>query len=194
MVMLHENTAVKAGKLIKSTENNEIRKNATAIQYGYNLNINLYKENGEEEPVRVNPSTVLSSVGMAQTGGNTSQSSMMATTGMPTNTDVWSEMLDNEELLKTQYDIVAGNWPTAYNEVVLIVSENNEITDYTVVGLKDEKGNVGLFIYDLDSGKYTKYQELNFNSNKIFLLDATKIPKGLKETKIKMVVKILIML
>jgi putative ABC transport system permease protein len=122
-------------------ENNEIKNNATAIHYNYNLNINLYKENGDKEPIRVNPSTVLSSVGMAQMGGNTSQSSMMATTGMPTNTDVWSEMLDNEDLLKTQYDIVAGNWPKTYNEVVLIVSENNEITDYTLyaLGLKDQE-------------------------------------------------------
>ena len=122
-------------------ENNEIRNNATAIHYNYDLNINLYKENGEEDPVRVNPSTVMSSIGMGPMAGNESQTSMMATTGMPTNTDVWSEMLDNEELLKSQYDIIAGNWPTAYNEVVLIVSENNEITDYTLyaLGLKDQE-------------------------------------------------------
>jgi len=121
-------------------ENNEIRNNATAIHYNYNLNINLYKENGDEEPIRVNPSTVLSSLGIGQMTGAESQTSMMATTGMPTNTDVWSEMLDNEELLKAQYDLVAGNWPTAYNEVVLIVSENNELTDYTLyaLGLKNQ--------------------------------------------------------
>ena len=121
-------------------ENNEIRNNATAIHYNYNLNINLYKENGEEAPIKVNPSTVMSSLGMGNRTNNNSQTSMMATTGMPTNTDVWSEMLDNENLLKSQYDIVAGNWPTAYNEVVLIVSANNEITDYTLyaLGLKDQ--------------------------------------------------------
>ena len=122
-------------------ENNEIRNNSTAIHYNYNLNINLYKENVDKEPIRVNPSTVMSSIGMGQMTGQESQTSMMATTGMPTNTDVWSEMLDNEELLKSQYDVVAGNWPTAYNEVVLIVSENNEITDYTLyaLGLKDQE-------------------------------------------------------
>ena len=122
-------------------EDNEIRKNSTAIQYNYNLNINLYKENGDKEPIRVNPSTVLSSVGMAQMGGSSNQGASIAATGMPTNADVWSEMLDNEELLKTQYNLVAGNWPTNYNEVVLIVSENNEITDYTLyaLGLKDQE-------------------------------------------------------
>ena len=57
------------------------------------------------------------------------------------NTDVWQEMLDNEELLHSQYDILAGKWPKSYNEVVLIVDENNQISDYTLyaLGLKDQK-------------------------------------------------------
>ena len=80
--------------------------------------------------------------------------------------------------------------PDNFTETTVVINNEeipafyNEITDYTVVGLKDEEGIVELFIYDLDSGKYTKYQELNFNSNKIFLLDAVDVPKGLKETTI----------
>ena len=56
------------------------------------------------------------------------------------NTDVWTEMLDNEELLHSQYDLVAGDWPENYNEVVLIVDENNRINDYVLysLGLKDQ--------------------------------------------------------
>ena len=56
------------------------------------------------------------------------------------NTDVWMEMLDNEELLHEQYDIVAGNWPKAYNEVVLIVDKNNELVDYALyaLGIKNQ--------------------------------------------------------
>ena len=56
------------------------------------------------------------------------------------NTDVWTEMLDNEELLHSQYDLVAGAWPENYNEVVLIVDENNRINDYVLysLGLKDQ--------------------------------------------------------
>lgn len=81
--------------------------------------------------------------------------------------------------------------PDNFKETTVVINNEeipafyNEITDYTVVGLKNEKGLIELFIYDLDSGKYTKYQELNFNSNKIFLLDAIDIPNGLKETTIK---------
>ena len=80
--------------------------------------------------------------------------------------------------------------PDNFKETTVVINNEeipafyNEITDYTVVGLKDEEGIIGLFIYDLDTGKYTKYQELNFNSNKIFLLDAVDLPKGLKETTI----------
>ena len=56
------------------------------------------------------------------------------------NTDVWTEMLDNEELLHSQYDLVAGVWPENYNEVVLIVDENNRINDYVLysLGIKDQ--------------------------------------------------------
>ena len=120
-------------------ENNEIAQNATAIQYNYNLNLNLYKENGENAPIRVNPSTVMDALGMGEMLEAQASSSMMGSS-MTTNTDVWIEMLDNEELLHEQYDLVAGNWPTAYNEVVLIIGENNEISDYTLyaLGLKDQ--------------------------------------------------------
>ena len=159
-------------------ENNEIANNSTAIHYNYNLNINLYKENGEDEPIRVNPSTVLSSLGMAGMGGQQNGASMMATTGMPTNADVWSEMLDNEELLKEQYDLITGKWPTAYNEVLLIVSENNEITDYTLyaLGLKDqdelkaemEAMQKGETIAEPEQTSYT-YEELLSLSFKLIL-------------------------
>ena len=126
-------------------ENSTIKDNASAIKYNYNLNINLYKEDTSNGVVRVNPSTVMDALGMEEmldARENSSVSSMFGSsmTSM-SNTDVWEEMLDNEELLHSQYDLVAGNWPTNYNEVVLIVNENNEISDYTLyaLGLKDQK-------------------------------------------------------
>ncbi len=100
----------------------------------------------------------------------------------------------NVEVNNKKYTVVkrksALSAPDNFTETTVVINNEeipalyNEITDYTVVGLKDEEGIVELFIYDLDSGKYTKYQELNFNSNKIFLLDAVDVPKGLKETTI----------
>lgn len=81
--------------------------------------------------------------------------------------------------------------PDNFSETTVVINNEevpafyNEITDYTVVGLKNEEGTIELYIYNLDSGKYTLYQELAFNSNKLFLLDVpNNIPSGLKETKI----------
>ena len=81
--------------------------------------------------------------------------------------------------------------PDNFIETTVVINDEeipafyNEITKYTVVGLRDEEGNIDLYLYDLDSGKYTLYQELNFNSNKLFLLDVpNKIPEGLKKVKI----------
>ena len=124
--------------------NNEIANNANAIQYNYDLNINLYKEDTENGIVKVNPSTTMNALGMGdmiEAGENSSMSSMFGSSMSMSNADVWEEMLDNEELLHSQYDVLAGKWPEAYNEVVLIVDENNQISDYTLytLGLKDQK-------------------------------------------------------
>lgn len=122
-------------------DGNEIKKNTNAIQYTYNLNINLYKEDTTNGIVKVNPSTVMDSMGMGSMIEAQSSSPMASSSMMVSQTDVWEEMLDNEDLLKSQYDIIAGNWPKSYNEVVLVVDENNQISDYTLyaLGLKDQK-------------------------------------------------------
>ncbi len=123
---------------IEETENN-IKSNSNSIQYSYNLNINLYKPDTTNGIVRVNPSTVMDAMGMGDYMQAQQNSSFMSMS--VSSSDVWTEMLDNQELLKSQYDLLAGNWPTSYNEVVLIVGENNEISDYTLysLGLKDQK-------------------------------------------------------
>ena len=163
-------------------ENSTIKDNASAIKYNYNLNINLYKEDTSNGVVQVNPSTVMNAFGMedmmeAQESSPMSSMFGSSMTSM-SNTDVWEEMLDNEELLHSQYDLVAGNWPTNYNEVVLIVNENNEISDYTLyaLGLKDqneleEKWNKvqnGETVEESESTSYT-YDELLDLSFKLVL-------------------------
>lgn len=132
-------------KYIEET-NNGIKNNANSIQYCYNLDINLYSKNTENGIVKVNPSTVMDSIGLGDmfSTPNSSTLSMFGSAssmGMASQLNVWTEMLDNEELLKTQYDLLAGTWPQNYNEVVLIVGENNEISDYALyaLGVKDQK-------------------------------------------------------
>ncbi len=130
-------------KHIEETDN-EIKNSSNAIQYSYNLNLNLYKKiENDEKIVQVNPSTVMDYMGMGdfiEASSNNSFMPVSASSSMVSQYNVWTEMLDNEELLKSQYDLLAGKWPKAYNEVVLIVGQNNEISDYTLytLGLKNQ--------------------------------------------------------
>ena len=112
---------------IESDETN-IQNYTSAISYSYNLNLQIYKDD-TDEIVQVNPNTVLDELGMSM---GEMQSAFVST-------DVFSEMFDSDEMNKQMYDLVAGSWPTKYNEVVLVVDENNEISDFTLyaLGLKD---------------------------------------------------------
>ena len=120
--------------------NNGFDEFVSDIQYGYSTTLNIYKEDTSDGIVQVNPSTVLDTIGMGQLSGM-SGSSMMSSSMMGGGSwDVWSELIGNRTLLESQYDVIAGRWPSAYNEIVLIVDENNEISDYALyaLGLKDQ--------------------------------------------------------
>ena len=108
---------------------------SNAIQYGYNIPINVYNENGVDGVVQVNPSNVLETIGMGQAmgGSNPLQSAMGG--GDSAGVNIWRELLDNQELLQGQYDTVTGRWPEKHNEVILIVDENNRISDYMLYAL-----------------------------------------------------------
>ena len=121
-------------------ENTIIKDNANAIQYSYNLDLNLYKEDTSNGIVQVNPSTVMSSIGFSSTTDNDEDSGSSMFSMSFGSSDVWRELLDNRDLINSQYDVIAGKMPEKYNEVVLIVDENYEISDYTLysLGLKDQ--------------------------------------------------------
>ena len=117
-----------------------MKENINSVQYSYNLDLNIYTQDDEGNIQQVNPSIVFDKLGFGDMIQAQQESSSMMSSGMMmTETNVWTEMLDNQELLESQYDVLAGQWPTNYNEVVLIVDENNEISDYTLysLGLKD---------------------------------------------------------
>lgn len=152
------------------------------------------KEDTTNGVVQVNPSTVMNALGMGdmlEARENSSVSSMFGssmTTGM-SNTDVWEEMLDNEDLLHSQYDLVTGAWPENYNEVVLIVNENNEISDYTLytLGLKDQKEleekwnkvQNGETVEETESTSYTYEDLLNLSFKLILNSDYYEKENGL---------------
>ena len=126
-------------------ENSEIRNYMNAVQYSYNLDLNIYKDNDDgdskDDYVQVNPSQIFTKLGM-----DGMEDMMLA------ETNVWQELLDNQELLQSQYDVIAGKWPENHNEVVLVVDENNEILDYTLYAL-------GILDQDELEDKYQKIQD-----------------------------------
>ena len=72
-----------------------------------------------------------------QTYMNSIQTSMVSYANM----DVFFQMLDNQELLKSQFEVVAGKWPEKYDELLLVLRDPNQLNDYIVytLGLRDPK-------------------------------------------------------
>ncbi len=111
----------------------------SAIQFGYNANLKIYAKDINGNNLRVNPSTVMSTMGMDSMMAMYDQMSSMSMMSGG-NMDVFSELMDNQELLESQYDVVAGKWPEAKEELVFVITGKNFVTDtalYTL-GLKDQ--------------------------------------------------------
>ena len=116
-------------------ENSDLKGLTSDVQYTYATTLNVFTE-GDDGVKQVNPSTLLEDMGYmssTQTEAMSMSSSMGGMMGM--GTDVWSEMIDNEDLISKQYDVIAGRLPEKYNEVVLVVDKNNEINDYVLYSL-----------------------------------------------------------
>ena len=116
--------------------NDEIGKYVNEIKYSYNIDLNIFNTYNSEL-VKVNPSNLMSDLGMINSN---EMSSMYSSFGMGSN-DVFVELMDNKENVLSQYDLIYGSYPKKYDEVVLIVNSNNEISDYTLyaLGLKEQK-------------------------------------------------------
>ena len=188
---IESNNLTELKNYIEQNEN-EIANNSNAIKYEYDLNLNLYKEDTSNGVVKVNPSTVMNALGMRdmiEAQENLSISSMFGSSMTMSNTNVWEEMLDNEELLHSQYDVIAGTWPKSYNEVVLIVDENEQISDYTLyaLGLKpqkelEEKWNAvqkGEEVKESEQTSYTYDELLNLSFKLILNSDYYQKENGL---------------
>ncbi len=108
--------------------NTKIKDYVLDINYKYNITLNIYKNN-KDKIIKVNPNDLFSSL----MGNNNYQSSY-------SNYNVFTEMLDNQEVLKNQYEVLAGKYATEENELMLITNSNNEISDYVLytLGIKDQ--------------------------------------------------------
>ncbi|MBD5157388.1 MAG: ABC transporter ATP-binding protein, partial [Butyrivibrio sp.] len=133
--MMSEVKTNSLGELKAYFESDEcnIRDFTTDIQYGYDVVLNIYSSDTSEGIRKVNPSTLFEDI-----WGISGESGYSAMMSAYSNSDMWVQMIDNQELLDSQYDVLAGRWPQNYNEVVL-VSNDKTITDVTLyaLGLRD---------------------------------------------------------
>ncbi len=161
----------------------------SAVKYTYDLDFGIYTKDSAGKVVKSDVMELISQIygmdmtsmmsgqdaseanGMVGMMESSSTSSMMGMGPMV----VWEEMLSGEgdELInptiREQYDVIYGKWPESYDEIVLVVSENNEITDLTLyaLGLKtaDEMKEIMRMAYageqfDISSLGSWSYEEI----------------------------------
>ena len=124
-------------------ENSELSQYISSVQYSYDVDLTPYAEDVNGHIGKTDAAQIIQTAMSASFGGD--YTSYFSTYGQMFSTmNVWQEMLPGENgelmhpLLKHQYDVLYGRWPESYDEVVLIVDENNEISDLVLysIGLK----------------------------------------------------------
>ena len=142
------------------TNNNDLfKKYANDIQYSYNLDLNIYKQNDTNYTL-VNPDQIIEKLGVKDMNN---MGELIG--GSSTSYNAFNEMLNNKELIKEQYDIIAGNLPQNYNEVVLLVNKDNCISDYALyaIGILDANELVEKYKTVLNGGKVDDLEELEYS-------------------------------
>ena len=106
----------------------KVDKDILTIKYSYSIDPMIYTYDATGKLAKLNPSNLFSSI------YNSSMLSSYSSLG-----SIFSQMVDNTDTLGTQYDMLAGRWPEEYNEMIIVLSEPNGISDLLVysLGLRD---------------------------------------------------------
>ena len=144
-------------KYIES-DKGKIKDYTSEISYEYYLDLQLYRQINDKI-LQVNPETVLENLGFPD-----DTSIMMGA--------VWTELFDNKELNNQLYEVVSGRMPKEYNEVVVMVDENNQITDYVLyaLGLKDQEELKTLY-KEVLAGKEVESKSVSYDYDEIVGLE-----------------------
>ncbi|MGN0165040.1 MAG: ATP-binding cassette domain-containing protein [Lachnospiraceae bacterium] len=156
--MMSESTVNNLSAFKTYLDTSEDIKNCTnAVQYTYNVKPLIYL-NDTENVLQVNPFDISGA-------GVTIESTEMQSMHSMFMSDTWVEMIDNQALLESQYELVAGKWASGANECVLVVNEKNEIFDLTLyaLGLADVNDLYAMF-FDAVNNIGNKEEAQNINT------------------------------
>ena len=131
------------------SKDSELSRNASNVQYTYNLPMNLFTKDTDGKIIKSDVMTLMSKMRAGVIGDEAEASvsksmngmlSASGTGGTQSQFVVWQEMLSGEDslispMLEQQYDVLYGTWPQNYDEVVLTVDENNEVSDMVLYAL-----------------------------------------------------------
>ncbi len=120
----------------------------TGVQYTYDVTPIIYTKNVDGKIIESDTTAMLRAIMMQYMSSMDISSGTMSSSGISSNsgsgssgTPLWQEMLPGNdgklvnEVLEKQYDLVYGSWPTQYNEIVLVLDENNELSDMVLYAL-----------------------------------------------------------
>ena len=137
--MMSETTTnnLKDFKKFIEDESNGIKEHTTDITYGYSTQLNIYKSHTEDGIIQVNPSQVFNEIGMGGLMGtdDSTGASMMSAYSMNGGSNVWKELSDNPKIITSNYDVIEGRLPENYDEIVVAIDHNNQISDYCLYSL-----------------------------------------------------------
>ena len=101
----------------------EVKDDLSSVKYSYSVEPFIYTKDATKKVAKLNPSSLFSSA--------MGSSSMMSSFS----SSVYSQMINDKETLNNSYDVLAGHWPQKYDEMVIVLSERNTISDLLVYSL-----------------------------------------------------------
>ena len=104
----------------------KIKDDVTSIEYSYSVEPNVYAKDATGKISKLNPSSLF-------------QSPMGSSAMMSSFSSTYNQMIQDTDLLNESYDMLAGHWPEKYNEMVIVLTEPNTISDWLIyyLGLRD---------------------------------------------------------
>ncbi len=133
-----------------------LSRSLSGLQYSYDLDLQVFTENVDGTILRADTQALMQELMIEYFGMDMSSmmnmseaygmdmSAMMAPPGV--STALFEEILPGKDgqpisdLVEKQYELIYGSWPNDYDEILLVVDENNEIDDLTLyaLGLKSK--------------------------------------------------------
>lgn len=119
-----------------------IKQSASDVMYEYGTTLNIYLQD-DENNIQVNPFDMSKFYGMDFSSNSSEENSPMldysSVFGNSMMSETWTEIPDNDKMMKSQFEVISGEWANDYDECMLVVDEDNEIYDLTLyaLGLSD---------------------------------------------------------